>query len=58
MEADGRAAFEHVAGIDLGHTVWVEAQDLRVAVLGRADGEAELVLVVENPAGNAIGVLA
>ena len=52
------AGFKHVARIHLGEFVGVDAQDLGVAVVGRARCQAQDTLVVEIPARQAIGILA
>jgi hypothetical protein len=49
---------QNIAAIDLGELIGVDAENLGIAVLGRARGQAELVLEVENPGSDAVGVLA
>ena len=57
VEPHGPARLEDAAFVDLGEPAFVDAQDLGVALVRRADGEAQLVLQVEFPAGDTIGVL-
>src|ERR1051326_2530067 len=58
VETVRAAAFKNATGIDLGELVLIDAQDLGIAVLGRAGGQAQIALEVEGPAGNALSILA
>ena len=58
VETHREAGLENVARVDFLEAVAVDAEDFRVAVLGRAGGQPELVLAIEHPAGQPLGVLA
>ena len=57
VEAIGAAGLEDGAGVDLREALRDDAQDLGVAVVGDAQGEAELAGEVEEPARDLLGVL-
>ena len=57
-EAIRTAGLEDIAGIDLGESRRIDAQDLGVTLVGGANGEAKRAGVVEDPRGDALGVLA
>ena len=57
VETDRTARFEDRAGVDLLQAVGIDPQDFCVPVVGDAGRQPQLILEIEDPAGDLLGVL-
>jgi len=58
LKANCVARLKHIAGINLGELVGIDAKDFRVAVLCGTAGQAQVTLKIKLPAGDAFRVFA
>ena len=58
MKAGRAAGFKNVARIDFGEALVVNAQDFSIALVVDSRRQTQLVLEIESPADDALGIFA